>query len=222
VAKERPTTVLLADDHAMFREGLAELLTTYGGLEVVGETTNDDGAVALARQMKPDVVIMQVQMPFEKAKESLDQMRALSPTPKVVIVTMFEDPGLMRDFLSLGTSGYVLKSASSQQLIGAVRAAVFDPKDENVVVGMPREMLEKAEGGSDGVLSARELEILLLAARGLSNRQIATRVHLAEGTVKRHLSNSYHKMEVGSRGEAVRKALHDEWITIREVIEEEA
>jgi ATP/maltotriose-dependent transcriptional regulator MalT len=89
------------------------------------------------------------------------------------------------------------------------------------VVGMPRELLEEAEGGSDGVLSARELEILLLAARGLSNRQIAIRVHLAEGTVKRHLSNSYHKMEVGSRGEAVRKALHDEWITISEVTEEE-
>jgi DNA-binding NarL/FixJ family response regulator len=77
----------------MFREGLAELLTTYGDLEVVGETTNDEGAVALARELKPDVVIMQVQMPFEKAKEALDRMRALSPTPKVVIVTMFEDPG---------------------------------------------------------------------------------------------------------------------------------
>jgi DNA-binding NarL/FixJ family response regulator len=221
VAKERPTTVLLADDHTMFREGLAGLLTSYGGLEVVGETTNDEGAVALAREKKPDVVIMQVQMPFEKAKQALDWMRAVEPAPKVVIVTMFEDPAMMRDFLRLGASGYVLKSVSSQQLIGVVRAAVFDPKDENVVVGMPRELLEEAEGGSDGVLSARELEILLLAARGLSNRQIATRVHLAEGTVKRHLSNSYHKMEVGSRGEAVRKALHDEWITISEVTEEE-
>jgi DNA-binding NarL/FixJ family response regulator len=114
-----------------------------------------------------------------------------------------------------------LKSASSKQLIGAVRAAVFDPKDENVVVGMPREILEKAEGGSNGVLSARELEILLLAARELSNRQIATRVHLAEGTVKRHLSNTYHKMEVGSRAEAIRQALHDEWITVSEITEDE-
>ena len=205
----------------MFREGLAGLLTSYGGLEVVGETTNDEGAVALAREKKPDVVIMQVQMPFEKAKQALDWMRAVEPAPKVVIVTMFEDPAMMRDFLRLGASGYVLKSVSSQQLIRVVRAAVLDPKDENVVVEMPRELLEEAEGGSDGVLSARELEILLLAARGLSNRQIATRVHLAEGTVKRHLSNSYHKMEVGSRGEAVRKALHDEWITISEVTEEE-
>ena len=123
--------------------------------------------------------------------------------------------------MRLGASGYVLKSSSSRHLIAAVRAAVFDPVPRNVVVGMPREMLEEAEGGADGVLSARELEILLLAARGLSNRQIATRVHLAEGTVKRHLHNCYHKMEVGSRGEAIRKALHDEWITVSEITEVE-
>jgi DNA-binding NarL/FixJ family response regulator len=188
---------------------------------VVGETTNDEGAVALACKLKPDVVIMQVQMPVEKAKEYLDRMRTLEPTPKVVIVTMFEDPALMRDFLRLGASGYVLKSSSSRHLVGAVRAAVLDPKARNVVVGMPREMLEEAEGGAEGVISSRELDILLLAARGLSNRQIAARVHLAEGTVKRHLSNTYHKMELGSRAEAIRKALHDEWITVSEITEEE-
>ena len=215
------TTVLLADDHIMFREGLASLLTSYGGLEVVGETTNDQGAVALARELKPDVVIMQVQMPFEKAKEALDQMREVEPAPKVVIVTMFEDPAFVRDLLKLGASGYVLKSGSSRQLVGTVRAAVFAPEGGDVVVGMPREMLEEAEGGSEGVLSARELEILILAAQGLSNRQIAGRVHLAEGTVKRHLHNTYNKMEVGSRGEAVRKALHDEWITVSEITEDE-
>jgi DNA-binding NarL/FixJ family response regulator len=219
--EERLTRVLLADDHTMFREGLARLLTTYGGLEVVGETTNDEGAVALARQNKPDVVIMEIQRPFEKAKEAFGQMRAVSPTPKVVIVTMFEDPALMRELLRLGASGYVLKSGSSRHLVSTIRAAVFDPAGGGEV-GMPREMLEETEGGSDGVLSARELEILLLAARGLSNRQIATRIHLAEGTVKRHLSNSYHKMEVGSRGEAVRKALYDKWITVTEITEEEA
>ena len=205
----------------MFREGLAGILTSYGSLEVVGETTNDQGAVALARETKPDVVIMQVQMPFEKAREALDQMRAVEPTPKVVIVTMFEDPAFIRDLLKLGASGYVLKSGSSQQLIGTVRAAVLAPKEGDVVVGMPREMLEEAEGGSDGIISARELEILLLAAQGLSNRRIATRVHLTEGTVKRHLHNTYHKMGVGSRGEAVRHALLNEWITISDISEEE-
>ncbi len=130
-----PVRVLLADDHTMFREGLARLLATYGGLEVVGETTNDEEAIALARRTKPDVVIMQVQIPFEKARESLRRMRETSPEPKVVIVTMFEDPRMMRELLKLGASAYLLKSVSSRQLIGAVRVAVFDPLSENVVVG---------------------------------------------------------------------------------------
>ncbi len=219
--QHRPTRVLLADDHTMFREGLAGLLTSYGGLEVVAETTNDEGAVALVREKKPDVVIMQVQMPFEKAREALDRMRTVEPAPKVVIVTMFEDPAFMRDLLRLGASGYVLKSSSSTQLIGAIRAAVFDPEERNVVVGLPRALLEEGEDGSDGVLSVRELEILLLAARGLSNRQIAARVYLAEGTVKRHLTNTYHKMGVGSRGEAARKALRADWITVGEITEDD-
>ena len=82
-------------------------------------------------------------------------------------------------------------------------------------------MLEEGEGGSEGTPSVRELEILLLAARGLSNRQIASRIHIAEGTVKSHLANTYHKMGVGSRGEAVRQTLAEEWITVGEVTEEE-
>ena len=90
-----------------------------------------------------------------------------------------------------------------------------------MVVGLPEMMLEESEEGSEGVLSARELEILLLASRGLSNRQIAARVHVTEGTVKRHLHNTYEKMNVGSRGEAARKALREEWITISEITDED-
>lgn len=215
-----PTRVLLADDHTMFREGLAGLLASYGGLEVVAEVPNDGQAMDLARQHKPDVVIMQVQMPFERSQKALAQMRRITPRPKVVIVTMFEDPHHMRELLKLGASAYVLKSVSSRHLIGAVRAAVFDPQAENVVVGMPREALEESREGTGGVLSARQLEILLLASRGMSNRQIANSVHLSEGTVKRHLADTYKKINVNSRGEAARKALREEWITISDVTRE--
>ena len=151
MTNDRPTRVLLADDHTMFREGLAGLLTSYSGLEVVAEVPNDAQTLELVRELVPDVVIMQVQRPFERAKETL----------------------------------------------------------------------EEAEDGSGGLLSARELEILLLAARGLSNRRIASHLHLAEGTVKRHLANTYHKMGVRSRGEAARRALREEWITITDVTDEE-
>src|SRR5215212_2250401 len=163
-----PIRVLLADDHTLFRRGLAGLLTSYGGLEVVGEVPNDEEALALAQEEKPDAVIMQVQMPFERAKESLLKMSEISPSPKMVIVTMFEEPHYVRDLMSLGASAYLLKSVSIEHLIGAVRAAVFDPEGHHVVVGMPREALEEVQEGSAGVLSAREIEILLLVARGLS------------------------------------------------------
>jgi DNA-binding NarL/FixJ family response regulator len=220
--ENRATTVLLADDHTMFREGMAKLLTAYGGLEVVGETANDDGALALARETRPDVVIMEARMPFEEAAGFLDEMRRLEPRPKVIIVTMFDDPAVMRDFLGLGVSGYLLKSSSTTQLVAAIRAAALAPEGGNVVVGVPRGGTEGADGASGSPLSVRELEILLLAARGLSNRQIAARVNLTEGTVKRHLSNSYHKMGVGSRSEAARKALQEDWITVGEITDEEA
>jgi ATP/maltotriose-dependent transcriptional regulator MalT len=101
--------------------------------------------------------------------------------------------------------------------VAAVRAAALDPKSENAVVGMPTEMLEGTQEGVESILSARELEILLLAARGLSNHQIASSLYLSEGTVKRHLANVYQKMGVGSRGEASREALLREWITIEEL-----
>ena len=161
-----PIRVLLADDHTLFRQGLAGLLASYGDLEIVSEVPNDQEALKLAQEEKPDVVVMQVQMSFDRSKEPLVKMREISPRPKVVIVTIFEEPRYVRELMELGASAYLLKSVSVEHLTGAVRAAVFDPKGENMVVGMPRAMIEEAEEGSGGVLSAREMEILLLVARG--------------------------------------------------------
>jgi DNA-binding NarL/FixJ family response regulator len=216
-----PIRVLLADDHALFRRGIANLLASYGGLEIIGEVPNDEEALRLAQEEKPDVVIMQVQMPFQRAKESLLMMSEISPPPKVVIVTMFEEPRYIRELMRLGASAYLLKSVSIEHLIGAVRAAVFDPKGQHIVVGMPTEMLEDAKVGTGGVLSAREMEILLLVARGLSNGQIANTLTLSEATVKRHLANAYPKMGVSSRGEAVRMALFEDWITLQDITQAE-
>ena len=216
-----PIRVLLADDHTMFRQGLAAVLASYGGMEVVAEVPNGAEALRLAREKKPDVVVMQVQMPFEKAKESLRQLRSASPPPKVVVVTMFEEPRYLRELMELGASAYLVKSSSTSHLVAAVRAAVLDPHGRNAIVGMPLGMLERAKEGADVVLSGRELEIVLLASRGLSNRRIASRLRLAESTVKRHVANAFSKMGVGSRGEAARKALSEGWITVEEITEED-
>ena len=216
-----PIRVLLADDHTLFRRGLAALLASYGGLEIIAEVPNDEEALRLAQQEKPDVVIMQVQMPFERAKESLMKMRDISPAPKVVIVTMFENPRYVRELTKLGASAYLLKSVSVEHLTGAVRAAVFDPEGHHVVVGMPQQMVQDAKHGTEGVLSAREMEILVLVARGLSNRQIASLLRISATTVKRHLANAYPKMGVSSSREAVRKALYEEWITIKDITQDD-
>lgn len=219
--KSVPIRVLLADDHTMFRQGLARVLASYGAMEIVAEVPNNAEALEIARDLSPDVVIMQVQLPFERAVETLKAMRAFPDPPKVVIVTMFENPRYVRGLTGVGTSAYLLKTSSADHLVAAVRAAVFDPTSENAVVGMPQQMLEGTQDGADSVLTVRELELLILLARGLSNHQIASSLYLSQATVKRHLANIYIKMGVHSRGEAMREALQKEWITIEEVTAED-
>src|SRR5215217_5999273 len=125
---ERALKVVLADDRTLFRQGFAGILASHGGMQVVGQTENDQEAIALARKQNPNVVILQVQMPIERAKKALKQiLREVSPPPKVILVAMFDEPSYVQEFLKLGVSAYLLKSASIEQLIGAIRAAAFDP-----------------------------------------------------------------------------------------------
>lgn len=218
--EERPIKVLLADDHTMFRQGLKEMLATDEGIEVVGEAENGEEALELAGEMLPDVLILDVDMPVMGAREVLERLTGISPMPRVVVATMYDDPRLVRELLGLGASAYLVKSASLEELLAAVHAAANSPEephDENVVLILPRETLEKVESETDEKFSARELEILLLVARGMSNRQIAQALMLSEATVKRHLANLYPKMGVNSRGEATSKALSEGYISTLDV-----
>jgi DNA-binding NarL/FixJ family response regulator len=233
--KRRPVKVLVADDHTMFREGLAAMLaSSYADeVEVVGKTSTGEEAVALAREKRPDVVTMQVDRTLKQARDTLRRIREVpsssssAPPPKVVILTMFEDPLMLREILQLGASAYIHKSASVEELFAAVRRATLDTGGEHVLIALPQGALELSEDGwakdgwgKDGSGSApsqRELEILLLVARGMTNQKIASRLSITEATVKRHLANLYPKMGVGSRGEAVRLALENEWFTIRQI-----
>src|SRR5215217_4110423 len=224
----RQVKVLLADDHTMFREGLAGMLASSytDEVEVVGKTDTGEEAVALAREKNPDVVIMQVDRTLRKARDTLKQIReGSSSSPKVIILTMFEEPLILREILDLTANAYIHKSASVAELFAIVRAAV-DTQGEHVLVALPQGALELSEeedgSGEDGsgralLPSKRELEILLLVARGMSNRKITSRLDISEATVKRHLANLYPKMGVTSRGEAARKALENEWFTFREI-----
>ena len=221
----RRVKVLQVDDHTMFREGLAGMLaSSYADeVEVVGKTPLGEEAVALAREKDPDVIVMQVDRTLEKAKDTLERMReGTTSSPKVVILTVYEEPRMLRRIMDLGANALVHKSATVEELFAVLRTTALDDRGENAVVTMPKGALELSEDGfgKDGagsVLTRRELEILLLVARGMSHRQIASRLRVSEATVKRHVANMYPKMGVGSRGEAVRKALEDEWFTIYDI-----
>ena len=213
----RPIGVLLSDDHAMFRQGLAGILASHGGMEVVAEVPNDEGAPRLARELRPDVVIAEVRTPVERAKETLHAMRSFPEPPRVVVCTAIESPRYARE-LAGAASAYLLKRDPVEHLVAAVRAAVLDPGVGDAAARMPRPLPEESGEGTGGVLSARELEVLLLAARGLPNGRVASSLHLAPSTVKRHLANVYSKMGVNSRGQASREALVRGWIAIEEIM----
>jgi DNA-binding NarL/FixJ family response regulator len=214
------TRVHLADDHTMFREGLESILASHGdGIEVVGRSSSGgEDAVALVEQSKPDVVITQIDVNLNTAKEVLSKIRSASPDSRIVVLTMHDNLHYLKALSKLGIDAYIHKSSSSEELIATIGTLSREPGGENVVVSMPRGLLERLGEEPAGALSERETEIVVLAARGLSNHQIATELDLSEATVKRHLANVYAKIGVQSRSEAVRTALMEQWIGLGDII----
>src|SRR5829696_4122725 len=173
----------------MFRQGIREMLSTDEGIEVVGEAQNGQEAVTLVQELRPDVVLLDVEMPVMGAKQAMERMLESSPLPRVVIVTMYDDPRLVRELIGLGAVAYLVKSATMEELHTAVHTAANNhvgPEKDVIIVAPPKVFKNPAE--ADG-LSERELEVLLMVARGMSNNQIAVSLHLSEATVKRHLAN---------------------------------
>jgi DNA-binding NarL/FixJ family response regulator len=221
-----PIRVLLADNHTMFRHAIMALLQADGDVEIVGDAGRGEEAVALAEKLGPDVVIMQVDQEVEKARDEIECILAVSPHPRVIVLSLYDDPGFVRRVLGMGTSAYVHKSSSVDELLSAIRSTTLDADgadDADVVVSVPERVLEQVQNAADPGLSARELESILWAARGYSNRQIATRLSISEATVRRHLANAFPKIGVNSRYEAVSKGLCEGWIleadiTVREEV----
>lgn len=148
------------------------------------------------------------------AQVALRKMLALSPAPKVIIVTVFADQRLVQELLALGAAAYLSKSASIGDLLNTVHAVARGGSEANVILSVPRTSLETADADeAENELTGREAEILLHAARGESNRQVAEALYISETTVKRHLTNVYSKLGVSSRTEATRRAISEGWIS---------
>jgi DNA-binding NarL/FixJ family response regulator len=207
---EAPLRVLLVDDHAMVRSGFAMVLSVEDDVEVVGEAADGLQALEAARATRPDVVLMDVQMPRMDGIEATRHLVA-EDLGHVVIVTTFDRDDYLFDALRAGASGFLLKNAGPEQLLDAVRAAgrghaLLAPEVTRRVIGQmaggptPVRRTEPAELAR---LTAREREVLVLLARGRSNGEIATELVLGEATVKTHVSSVLAKLHLRDRVQAV-------------------
>jgi DNA-binding NarL/FixJ family response regulator len=203
----RPITVIIVDDHALFCDGIRELLGTEQDFEVVGEGRHGGEAVALVAQHQPDVVLLDVAMPGPPPQVTIPHIHASCPQARVVVLTMHDDPDLVRELMALGACGYLAKNVSRDQLFGAIRTVVRD--GGRTVVAVSREslkLLDPPGGPAQPLLTPREQEVLELAARAMTNAQIGATLFLAPGTVKRHLTSAYRKLGAVSRIDAINRA----------------
>ena len=212
------TTLLLADDHALFRDGLRELINHWEEFQVVGEAANGQEAVELCRQRLPDIVLMDVQMPVMNGVEATRRIRAEFPATSVVMLTMSVEERDLFEALKYGAQGYVLKNISAlqlrEQLQEVVRGEV--PLSGAIAAKILTEfnrLLGSEEDKSFEPLTEREIQILQLVAEGLSNAEIGTKLFLSNQTVKKQLSNVIQKLHLNNRVQAavyaVRKGLVD-------------
>jgi DNA-binding NarL/FixJ family response regulator len=207
--------VLLVDDQALFREGLEILLSVHKDIQVVGQACNGQEAVEVANKVQPDVVLMDVRMPILDGVRATRLLNEGHPQCKVIVLTTFDDDEYIFDALRMGAVGYLLKDVDSTQLVEAIRAAsrgesILEPSVAAKVIAeftrvssmIPSAQMEQLIEP----LSTRELEILSLIARGDSNKEIASQLYIAEGTVKNHVTHILSKLSVRDRTQAALKA----------------
>jgi two-component system, NarL family, response regulator DegU len=203
-------TVLLADDHHLFREGLRQLLENTGEINVVGEAANGEEAVKLARELEPRVILMDINMPVVDGIRATEAVTRHCPHTSVIVLTMFWEDDYAIQAVRAGAKGYLLKNARSEEVIRAVRLAAaggstIDPSLAPVLLREYHRMVTRTPEDSqrDGALTQRDLTLLRLLAAGYNNRQIAIELALAESTVKNNLSSLFQKIGVRDRTQAV-------------------
>lgn len=216
-------TILLAEDHKVVREGTRRLLESQSDFEVVGEASDGIEAIELAKKWKPQIIIMDVSMPRLNGIEATKQIKALYPNMAILVLTGYDDDEYVFALLEAGAAGYLLKESSGEELIDAIRQVmtgepVLHPKIMKKVLNRLRAPVEgSSTQTSSEVLSDREMEVLRLAATGMSNMEIANSLTLSVRTVQTHLRSIFNKLGVGSRSEAIVYGLKKGWLTLEEL-----
>ena len=215
--------VLIADDHAVVREGTRQILEQEPDLKVVAEAADGDEAVKLTGSSQPDVAIIDISMPRVDGIEATKQIKALYPQVAVLILTAYDDDQFVFSLMEAGAAGYLLKSVRGSELVDAVRAvysgeSVLHPSIARKVLNrfVPSRDKGRRQAPPE-ILSQREMEVLHLATHGLSNQDIADELSLSLRTVQAHLGHIFNKLRVSSRTEAVVRALKEGWITLDDI-----
>lgn len=215
--------ILLADDHTVMRQGVRMLLEREPDFEVVAEAGDGEEAVRLTGEYLPDVVLMDVGMPKLGGLEATKQIKANHPDTLVLVLTIHDDEEYIIRFLEAGAAGYLMKSAYGEELLQAIRSLRAGDLVLHPIVGQKllkrasRSQLKPIKLEDIEQLTPRELEVLKLAARGISNQRIALELGIGVRTVKGHLVNIFEKMEVTTRTEAIINALKRGWIVLEEI-----
>ncbi len=201
-------TIVLADDHALFRELLARVLEMEPGIHIVAEATNGLDAVNKVRQFKPDIVLMDINMPIIDGLAATRQITEEFPEIAVVVLTMYKHNHQVLQAMRAGARGYLLKSAQTQEVLAAIRTVraggvLIEPSLAGTVVGEYRRLSQTAEQGKGlSMLTEREIEIIRYVAAGMNNREIANKLAYSEKTVKNYLSNIFSKLGIRDRTQA--------------------
>ena len=224
MAEAKAIRVVLADDHAVVRKGIREFLEETGDIQVVAEAATGAEGVALTLEHQPDVAVLDIQMPEMGGIEATRQIKAQAPGVHVLVLTAYDDDPYIFAMLQAGASGYVLKTAPSEELVRAVRAVARGESALDPAV-TAKVMAQLASGRPSGAqaaveeLTERELEVLRLAAQGQTNRAIGHKLGISDRTVQGHLANIFGKLGVSTRTEAVLLAMKQGWITLDEAVE---
>lgn len=212
------TRILIADDHPVFREGVRNLLDEQDGLEVVGQANDGAEAIEMALELKPDVVLMDIMMPNVNGIEATKEIKKALPSTAILLLSGYSYDSYVLAALRAGAAGFLSKGARNTEFVNAIKAIrmgepVLDPSlaykilSELVAPGTADSKVRLEE------LHDRELEVLKLAAKGMTNRAIADDLFISERTVQTHFANIFRKLNVGSRTEAVLRALKAGWLS---------